>query len=150
MYVDETGLDKYFIRQYGRALRGEKVYGEVRGRKFERVSIVAGQNGREILSPLQFTGVMNAMLFEEWFAKHLLPASPEGAVIIMDNASFHRKKQLNILASETGRQVMFLPPYSPELNPIEHFWHWLKKTVTDTLRLTSDLASAISTAFKML
>ena len=54
VYVDETGLDKYFIRPYGRALRSEKVYGEVRGRKFERVSIVAGQNGREILSPLQF------------------------------------------------------------------------------------------------
>ncbi len=118
VYVDETGLDKYFIRQKGRALRGEKVYGEVRERKIERVSIVAWQNGREILSPLQFTGVMKAMLFEECFAKHLLPASPEGAVIIMDNASFHRKKQLNILSSDTDRQVMFLPPYSPELNPI--------------------------------
>ena len=87
-------------------MRGEQVYEEVRGRKFERVSIVAGQNGREILSP-------------------------EGEVIIMDNASFHRKKQLNKLAEENGRQIIFLPPYSPELNPIEHFWNWLKKKVSE-------------------
>ena len=92
---------------------------------------------------------MTSNLFEEWFAKHLIPASPEGAVIIMDNASFHRKKQLNMLAEESGKQVIFLPPYSPELNPIEHFWNWLKKTTADTLKKCSNLYLAIFTAFQM-
>ena len=125
------------------------MYEEVRGRKFERVSIVAGQNGREIISPIQFTGVMNSNSFEEWFSKHLLPASPEGAVIIMDNASFHRKKQLNMLAEENGKRVIFLPPYSPELNPIEHFWNWLKKKVSDYVVVCKNLDNAISIAFEV-
>ena len=92
---------------------------------------------------------MNRDFFEIWFEEHLLPKSPKDAVIILDNASFHRKKRLFDIAGKYNRTVIFLPPYSPELNPIEHFWHWLKKTVTDTLRFTSNLASAISTAFKM-
>ena len=79
----------------------------------------------------------------------LLPEVPQDGVIILDNASFHRKKRLFDIASKYNRTVIFLPPYSPELNPIEHFWHWLKKTVTDTLRFTSDLVSAIFTALKM-
>ena len=92
---------------------------------------------------------MTSSLFEEWFAKHLLPVTPEGAVIIMDNASFHRKKQLNELAAEKGRQVIFLPPYSPELNPIEHFWNWLKKKVSEYIAICKNLDNAISVAFKV-
>lgn len=48
----------------------------------------------------------------------------------MDNASFHRKKQLYYLAQKQECTVVFLPPYSPELNPIEHFWAWLKRTLS--------------------
>ena len=92
---------------------------------------------------------MTSGLFEEWFSKHLLPVTPEGAVIIMDNASFHRKKQLNELAAENGRQVIFLPPYSPELNPIEHFWNWLKEKVSDYIVTCKNLDNAISVAFKV-
>ena len=92
---------------------------------------------------------MNGDFFETWFEEQLLPSSPKDAVIILDNASFHRKNRLFDIATKYNRTVIFLPPYSPELNPIEHFWHWLKKTVTDMLRFTSDLASAIFTAFKM-
>ena len=92
---------------------------------------------------------MTSSLFEEWFTKHLLPSSPDGAVIIMDNASFHRKKRLSTLAEENGRQIIFLPPYSPELNPIEHFWHWLKRKVSDYVVTCKNLDNAISIAFKV-
>ena len=136
-------------RQYARSLKGEKVHESIRGNKYERTSIVAGQLGQEIIAPLQYRGTKNGDFFEIWFEEHLLPKSPQDAVIILDNASFHRKKRLFDIAAKYNRTVIFLPPYSPELNPIEHFWHWLKKTVTDTLRFTSDLASAIFTAFKM-
>ena len=51
----------------------------------------------------------------------------------MDNASFHRKNCLNNIAQKYGIKIIFLPPYSPELNPIEHFWHWLKKKIVDLI-----------------
>ena len=111
--------------------------------KYQRTSIVAGQLGQEIIAPLQNSGTVNEDFFEIWFEEHLLPKVPQDAVIILDNASFHRKKRLFDIADK-------YPSYSPELNPIEHFWHWLKKTVTDTLRFICDLAYSIFTAFNML
>lgn len=93
---------------------------------------------------------MTSGLFEEWFAKHLLPVTPEGAVMIMDNASFHRKKQLNKLAAKKGRQIIFLPPYSPELNPIEHFWNCLKKKIADSVRYFQRFDDVIYSIFQVL
>ena len=65
--------------------------------------------------------------FEVCFEKHLVLELSEDDVIILDNASFYIKKKLFELAEKHNVKIIFLPPYSPELNPIEHFWHWLKK-----------------------
>ena len=92
---------------------------------------------------------MHGDFFEAWFENHLLPELSEGDVIILDNASFHRKKRLYEIAGLHNVKIIFLPPYSPELNPIEHFWHWLKKTVADVLKKCSNLSFAIFTSFQM-
>lgn len=149
MYIDETGFDSYLCREYARAPKGEKIHEMVMGRKFQRTSIVAGKMGHKIVAPLQYSGTMNGELFERWFSERLLPAVPDDAVIIMDNASFHRKKHLSEIAEKFGRTLIFLPPYSPDLNPIEHFWHWLKKSVCDALPSSPNLSDAIFDAFKV-
>lgn len=146
-YVDETGIDNYLCREYGRAPRGELVYGEFKGRKFQRSGIVAAQVGEDIIAPLRYNGTMNSELFESWVVEQLMPVLPQNVVIVMDNASFHRKKQLYAIAEKFGRTLIFLPPYSPELNPIEHFWYWLKRKVCEFLRLSSDLGEAIYQSF---
>ena len=92
---------------------------------------------------------MTAIFFEAWFEKHLIPGLAPGTVIIMDNASFHRKKRLSELAEEYNVKIVFLPPYSPELNPIEHFWHWLKKKVCDLLKFSKNLDEAILSIFQV-
>jgi len=61
----------------------------------------------------------------------------DGSVVVMDNASFHRKGRLHALAERAGHRVLFLPPCFPELNPIEHFWAWLKGRLRKTLPLFS-------------
>ena len=91
-YVDESGIDTYLYREYGYALRGQRVFGQVRGRKYQRCGIVAAQMGDRILAPFQYNGTMNSRLFEFWFSNHLLPSLEQGTVIVMDNASFHSKK----------------------------------------------------------
>lgn len=148
MYVDEAGFDCYLYRQYARAPKGEKIHEKVKGRKYQRTSIVAGKMGHKIIAPLEYTGTMHGDFFEVWFEQHLLPEIPEDGVIILDNASFHRKKRLYEIAERHNRKLIFLPPYSPELNPIEHFWHWLKKKTADYLKFCADLNIALSVALQ--
>ena len=134
-YVDESGIDTYLYREYGYALRGQQVLGQVRGRKYRRCGIVAAQMGNRILAPFQYNGTMDSRLFEFWFSNQLLPSLEQGTVIVMDNASFHSKKRLLFAAQNAGCRVLFLPPYSPELNPIEKFWAWLKRFLRKILPL---------------
>ena len=78
---------------------------------------MAAQQNNQILAPLQYKGMMNSQFFEAWIEKHLIPELAKGSVIVMDNASFHRKKRLNDIAEQYKVKIIFLPPYSPELNP---------------------------------
>ena len=146
-YVNETGIDCYFYREYGYGPRGQLIYGRIKGRKYMCSSIVAAQMGGEIIAPCQYTGTMSHKLFEEWFQDHLFPALPKGTVIVMDNASFHRKEQLYCLAQKSECYLIFLPPYSPELNPIEHFWAWLKRSLRKILPKLDSLDEAFFAAF---
>jgi len=145
--VDETGIDTCLCREHGRAARGRAVTGKVSGRRFKRVGIVAGQAGKSIVAPMQYGGTMDSAFFESWFEARLLPALPERSVVVMDNASFHRKGRLHALAEKAGHRVLFLPPYSPELNPIEHFWAWLKGCLRKILPLFSSFDDALHEAF---
>ena len=104
-------------------------------RRYQRRSIAAGQAGHDITAPFEYNGTMHGYFFEAWFEQHMLPELP-------DTASFHRKKRLN----ETAEKHM--PPYPPELNPIKHFWHWLKKKAAGCLKFCSDLNIALSAALQ--
>jgi len=147
-YVDETGLDEYLNREYGRAPRGEKVVEKRSGKKFKRTNILAAKCGNEIIEPLQYDGRTDHRLFETWFETRLCPALVQDDVVIMDNATFHRKKTLRPIAERFGVRVIFLPPYSPDLNPIEKYWSWLKSTLRSLLRFFSSLDDAISVCFQ--
>jgi len=148
-YVDESGIDTYLYREHGWSKRGQPVIGAVSGRKFKRVGIVAAKMGKSILAPLQYDGAMNSALFETWFEHNLLPDLPANTLVVMDNATFHRKSILFPLAQQAGVRLVFLPPYSPDLNPIEHFWAWLKPHLQKILPFHSSFDEAIFCAFQV-
>lgn len=148
-YVDECGIDTYLYREYGYAPRGQQVLGKIRGRKYKRCGIVAAKMADKILAPFQYSGTMNGSLFEFWFSNQLLPSLDKGTVIVMDNASFHSKKRLFSAAQNAGCRLLFLPPYSPELNPIEHFWAWLKRCLRKILPSASSFNDAFFTPFQL-
>ena len=63
-----------------------------------------------------------SLVFFAWVTQDLLPKLPEGAVVVMDNASFHKRSDIQQAILEAGHVLEYLPPYSPDLNPIEHEW----------------------------
>ena len=125
------------------------MYDKIPGRKFKRTNIVAAKRGNEIIAPLQYDGTMNGSLFEMWFEQNLIPELPESSVIVMDNASFHRKNKLNEIAEKHHMLLIFLPPYSLELNPIEKEWANLKKWLKYNQHLFPLLDDAISAYFQV-
>jgi len=149
-YVDECGIDKYIYREHGWSPRGEKIYSAISGRKYKRVGIVATQIDKEIVAPLQYDGAMDSVLFETWFTERLLPSLPDCTVVVMDNATFHRKSKLIPLANAKGHEIIFLPPYSPELNLIENFWAWLKRRLKKVIYQFDSLDEAISDSFNLI
>ena len=149
VYVDETGIDTCLYREYGYAPRGEKVQVKISGKKFQRTNIVAGQMAKKIISPMQYSGTTDSELFEFWFEHCLLSCVSEGQVIVMDNAPFHRKEELSEIAEKYKCRVIFLPPYSPEYNPIEKSWANLKKYLKYNISSFNSLDDAISSFFQV-
>ena len=149
VYVDETGIDKCLYREYARAPRGEKVVAKISGRKFKRTNIVAGICQGKWVAPLEYGGTTDSELFEFWFERCLLKEIAEGSVIILDNATFHRKLVLSQLAEQYNCEVLFLPPYSPDLNPIEKKWAWLKRKLRQFIHCFETLNETLWYIFKV-
>ena len=105
------------------------MYEAVPGLKFERCSIVAGKCGKEILAPFGYYGTCNSKLFLMWVKEILVPNLKENQIVIMDNASIHKSPKIREAIEKAGCSLVYQPPYSPDLNPIEHFWRHLKQKI---------------------
>ena len=147
VYVDETGIDQCIYREYARAPRGEKVVTKISGRKYKRTNIIAGLCQGNWVAPLEYTGTTDSVLFEFWFENCLLKEVNKGSIIILDNATFHKKSILPNLAKRYHCEVLFLPPYSPDLNPIEKKWAWLKRKLREILQFFVSFDDALFTCF---
>jgi hypothetical protein len=95
------------------------------------------------------TADLNANWYQFWVEKQLLPHLKERSVIVMDNASCHSKKTLPGIERKAGCRIVFPPPYSPDLNPIEKFWAWLKSRLRKVLSNFSSLDDALTDCFKV-
>jgi transposase len=147
--VDESGIDAFVHKQYGWGPRGEEVAGEVSGKRFARESFVAALCEDRIMAPFCYQGTCNTELFNLWVESFLLPELRSGQVVVLDNATFHKAERTRELIESVGCRVIFLPPYSPDLNPIETFWANLKRKIKTIIHQFTTLQEAIDRAFNM-
>jgi len=94
-----------------------------------------------------FQGTCNTLLFDSWVENLLVPELKPNQIVIMDNASFHKSKKTKELIERAGCELIFLPPYSPDLNPIEKVWANLKKKIRSHLEKLHSLSDAIDKSF---
>ncbi len=149
VFVDESGINSYFHRLYGWSKRGTQVFGEACGKRFARESFVAAKNGSRVFAPLCFQGTCNTKLFNAWVERFLVAELKPGQVVIMDNATFHKSEDTRRLIEKAGCRLLFLPPYSPDLNPIEKFWAYFKSKVRSLLPRFPSLSETIDYVFNM-
>jgi transposase len=126
VYVDETGFNEPLVREFGYGKKGERIVGERTGKRFARTSLIAGLKDGKPMAPMVFKGYCDTQVVLAWVKEMLIPALTPGDVVIWDNASFHKSPKLKQALEDAGMGLVFLSSYSPDLNPIEHFWATLK------------------------
>jgi transposase len=129
VFVDEAGTLACVTREYGRAPVGEPaVEGAVRNRGGP-VTMLAALTLEGLDAVWTFEGGTTADVFVAWVAECLLPELPENALVVMDNLAAHKDPRVAETLATVGAKPVLLPPYSPELNPIELAWAKLKRGI---------------------
>ena len=134
---------------YGWSPSGERIYGLKTGRRQERVNMIAGYRDAQLIAPFTVEGACNRTIFEIWLETCLVPLLKVGDTVIIDNASFHHSGHIAELIESVGAQVLYLPPYSPDLNRIEKCWAWLKSRIRKLLRDSVNLRDAMDSVLKL-
>jgi len=109
-------------RTHGYAKRGMRCFGMSDWGAKGRTNIIGAMLGASLLTVSLFTGNINSDVFHAWMTQDLLPKLPENAVIVMDNATFHKRQDTQDAIKQAGHILEYLPPYSPDFNPIECKW----------------------------
>ncbi|WP_245397602.1 IS630 family transposase [Candidatus Rhabdochlamydia oedothoracis] len=146
VYLDQSGISQYVHRQYARSARGKQIFGGISGKRFGRRSVISALQGKKLLAPMCFEGTCHTDLFNVWLKQELIPNLTHGQVLILDNASFHQSKTTRTLIEESGYEMLFLPPYSPDLNPIEKYWANMKTKIRELLPTVANLSEALDQA----
>ena len=118
VYVDESGMDERDNYGYGYAPSGDRFYDLKSGRRQGRINMIAGYRDRQLIAPFTIEGACNRTVFEIWLETCLIPVLRPGEWVIIDNATFHHGGRIAQLIESAGCQVVYLPPYSPDLNRI--------------------------------
>ena len=130
VYVDESGCDKRIgFRRTGWSPLGVAPVEVTRFHRDRRYQILPAYTQEGILLSRVFQGITDGALFEDYIEQilhHCRPCPELKSVLIMDNASFHHSERIEQICRDAGVRLLYLPPYSPDLNPIEEFFAKLK------------------------
>jgi transposase len=150
VYLDESGIDDNETNPYAWGKKGMRIYGVKNAKRTKRLSIIAALNENHLQAPFVFEGTCNRQVFETYLEKVLVPTLKKGQTVVMDNASFHKGGYIHKIITDAQCDLLYLPSYSPDLNPIEHHWTSVKNRVKNGFLIyENDIYEAANYAFQV-
>jgi transposase len=144
IFLDESGCNTAMTPRYARALVGERALASRPVNRGKNISIIGAVRLSGVVALRAFEGAINVEKFLGFLERDLLPFTRAGDVLVMDNLKVHRDPQVVARIQQVGVRVLFLPPYSPEFNPIELYWSCFKRMLRRSeARTRQDLLQAI-------
>ena len=138
VFIDETWASTNMARRYGRAPRGQRLRVGVPHGHWKTTTFVAGLRNSGIVAPFVLDGPINRNAFEAYVEKVLVPELRPGDIVIMDNLSSHKGPRIRQMIEAAGGSLLYLPPYSPDFNPIENAFAKLKALLRAAAERTVD------------
>lgn len=126
IYIDESWIDHNEIKSRSWSPIWKPVLSEQYWYRYKRTTFLAWVRWDTVLAPMRFEWCTDTDTFNAWVEKFLCSELNEWDVVILDNASFHKSEKTRILIESKRAKLLYLPPYSPDLNPIENYWALLK------------------------
>lgn len=114
-------------RTHGYAFKGQRCYGTHDWGAKGRTNVIGALLRGILLTVSLFNTTINTQVFDTWVIEDLIPKLPPDSIVVMDNASFHKGERMRKALFQAGHTLLYLPPYSPDLNPIEKKWAQAKK-----------------------
>lgn len=147
MFIDETGIHLGMTRTYGRAPIGERLYdSESPGKWGKNISLIGGMSIDGLIATMSLDGSVNTDVFLFYVQEILIPQLWTGAIIVMDNLPVHHAHVVREALVAAGAKLVFLPPYSPDLSPIELCWSKLKQLLRSAKARTHEALDLALTA----
>ena len=149
VFIDETGVNTKMARRCGRSPRGKRCRASVPHGHWKTTTLVCGLRLDGLTVPMVMDGAMDGAAFSTYAASFLAPSLGAGDVVVLDNLSAHKVRGVREAISKAGATLLYLPPYSPDFNPIEQAFAKLKALLRKAAARTVDaLESAIAMALE--
>jgi transposase len=145
VFLDETGAKTNMTRTYARTRKSERAVDYAPQGHWNTTTLVAAITPEAAIAPMILEGPMDSAAFEAYIEHVLIPALPPDSIVAMDNLSSHKPSAVARLLQSTGAELWYLPPYSPDFNPIEKMWSKIKTLLRSAkARTQEDLYNAIA------
>ncbi len=138
VFIDETWAKTNMTRRFGRSTIGTRLIEKTPCGRWQTTTFLGALRATGFVAPLTVEGAINGDIFRAWVEQHLAPTLAPGDIVVMDNLSSHKVTGIKKAIQATGAEIRYLPPYSPDLNPIELAFSKFKKLMRDGAERTTE------------
>ena len=138
VFFDESGVNTKMVRLHGRCPRSQRLIDFAPAGHYSSSTLMSGMRLDGIVAPMLLDGPVNGETFAGYVEQCLAPALEPGDILIIDNLPAHKSARVTAAVEAAGCRLVYLPPYSPDLNPIENMWSKVKASVQEAAARTLD------------